>query len=374
MSSPGDAPLAEEIPEPTPAPIAPPREPTRAELRRTEVRPEPEAIDPDEGDFAFDPALDSLDPLPAARHPTVGSRPAEKPAPAAPTPTPAPAPQKPRHPARVAAAARSLGFTQDEIDGLTTADLQREMDAVVAYTSQGRRPEAPRPEARPAEKPDAPSEPEVDFGPDFDEADYDPKFVGGFKKVFAAQAKQIADLRATVETLTRAEQARVGERAAETADRVFAERPELFGAGTFREADPASPEFARRNAVAAHVQFLKSQGRHTTLERDLRAAVAALFPGRAPKAAPAPEPEPAPAARKARPQDPETGHFLSDDQIEEEERRRAWMAGTTARPTERRDSPEPKGTRRAERAVADYMRRNGVGAAGHEPEENDFPE
>jgi len=325
----------------------------------TNPPPAPPADDQyDVGDSAFDPVLDGEYPAAAAPR----ARPAEPPAPPrGPDGRFAPA-DRPKVPARLAAKAAELGFSEQEIADTPAAELSALVNLTI-LERLGQRPEPapPAPPAAPARKPGnapaaagnepAPADEEVALG--IDEEKYDPDLLG----VIKAQAKELKALKALVGQIHGDLQAGARRTATQQCDAAFARHPELFGTATFEEIDKTSAEFVRRNAAIDLVRKMNGPG---TLAQKVDRAVEILFGARAGgDHAPARAPAQAPTSAS------------------EEQRRREseWNGAGLARPTYRRADPEPKGDRRAMKAVARKLSERGVTDADFDAlEENGLPD
>ncbi len=163
---------------------------------------------------------------------------------------------------------------------------------------------------------------------------------GPIARALKNQAKEIKQLRAQLNAIHQVEADRANETAVETADRIFGEDEETFGSGKARSIKADSPEHLRRLAVWELAK--KQKG---SVEECLRKAREILYGKKT-------------LSREEKPavdQRPATDRRVVKDEIDEED----WREAALARPT-RRDAPvEPKGTRRAEKAVAKKLRENG---------------
>lgn len=307
------------------------------------------------GDSELDPELD--------QHPAPTSPSREDETPRGPdgrflprAPEAPPEPAKPKHSPRLVRMAKDLGMAPEDIDALSADDLenevyilQRELAAVVAsnrannYVKQPEDPLAPDTKPRPANKDEQPKDEFALDLPEFVDAD----LANVLKSAFGAQAKRIAELENHVKHLYGAEIRRQHETRNQTIDRVFDEfaDPATFGKGPGARMTADSPEFMRRRALLSVVQLMaKEPG---TLEDKMHKVRATLYPTQAKATAtPAPEPEPAPT----------NGSRITPEQ---------WNEAALAQPTHR-EMREPKGERRAVKAVAAKMRDMGYGNGDEE--------
>jgi hypothetical protein len=289
-----------------------------------------------------------------------------------PPPPPAPAPPKHTHThSRVMTRlARRAGFTDEELAETSPDDLkdallvaQDEARATGAANAAGRasaggnastpQPTGPQPprEAEPA--------PEA-FDVGLDEADYGAPLVGALKKMADHFQAKLAALEKGLSGLGQIESRRQMQTAAEQIDAGFGDLGDTFHPllGKGQRGEVGEAEMERRIAVVNSVQRRPGKGplRQQIAERaremfGLGADKVPIVPGGNASTQP---------ARQTPPRDPETGQFVTGDGgagagLTEEQ----WAGAGLARPTQRVAPQEPKGDRRAEKAVNDWKQRNG---------------
>lgn len=272
--------------------------------------------------------------------------------------TPEKQPEKHAHSRTVLRLARDLGIPQAEIDSTPAEDLEDRVYWLNRELTR-QRIAANNPAEKPVEKaPEKPAVDEDDLGLG-DESDYDPKMLALLK----AQQKKLKELEKAksehdqkVKAFEEREAARAQQSANDRIDAAFAGLGEdfsgVFGKGKAERMDGNSAEFQRRIAVLRVAETMK-QG---SLEADLAAAVKVLYPSGATAA----RTNKAEADHTEEPATPE-GDELSPRQKEAlKKRQETWRNGGTAKPTHRTEKEEPKGERRAVRAVAELMRTNGM--------------
>lgn len=292
-----------------------------------------------------------------------------------PVPVPAPAAAVSRHAPRLLRMAKMVGIPDVESEQLTSEQLlaeidlaQRELDLTNRIASNRRQPEPEKPvveEKEPlpwGQKPD---------GTPYTEEDYAPA-VGAALKAAKAAEKRAAKAEAEVARL-RSE--RQQETFVESLERRFAERPDLFGKGKGSSLDPASREMKRRVAIAHLVKGLDGQQGSFDAKYDhFFNSLYDPLPAPAP-AAPPPAPK-APAKPAAAVEEEEevpveaNGHakrFTEED----------FRKGAIAKPTQRKQAPEPKGLPRARRVFMEQLRENGLdenNGVAVSDEESELPE
>ncbi len=325
--------------------------------------PEQNLIDQYEmDDSSFDPELDM--PVGAAES---GERPAV-PASTPPADTPvvrdrdpetgrflpltAPEPTRPKHSRRLVQMATDLGIPQAEIDSTPNEALEDTVyhlhRQAMAHTEHLRRtsvPDQAPPSGQPVGlgEPAAPPRPEEEPDLGLDPALYD----GPLLQVLKNQAKQIQALQTQ---LSQQERARANETLAERIDRSFERHHTHLGKGSKSDMKADSSEYLRRMAVLALVDRLGEKG--GSLEARIDKAVETLY-GEA-KAPPEHVPAGGPSDELAK-------------------RRDVWNNAAVARPTQRAGLPEPKGSKRAEKAVAQHLRDQGISLEDM-TEENGLPD
>lgn len=300
-----------------------------------------------------------------------------QPAPASPSPSGtsgAPAPtagqpveEAPKRDARLAARAEAYGISPAEIAEMSDAELRRavgyldRLEATRQRIDREPAPAAPQPQA---------ADDDVDIGlTEFDEeknpTGYDPNLV----KLLKAQAKEIAALKKRLGGIEEIEQRRADESRADWLDRVFESvaknDPEIaavIGGGGRADLDPEGLEMAARLVVLRKAAQLAGDPERITGDHIVEATRAVAKKPSAPQQSANP-----PAAVVANAQS--HGAAVGRPTVEE------WEQGGLARPTHRVGSPEPKGQKRAEKAVAEKMRGMGMdpGPIGGD-EEDDLPD
>lgn len=268
------------------------------------------------------------------------------PAAATPAETPpapqAPEPAKPRHPAWLTKMAADLGVEQEDVDSSTQAELER----LVRYQARQAKAEAndlrrEKAQQRPQEAP----EPEPDlWGKDSDgkpyaEQDYLPGIASAIKEVHSLR-KEVKELRSALEGLGHSERRREAETAAERIDRFFvelgSEYKEVFGEANRADIDTGSPEFKRRMAVINSLGDMPVS--HPQFKSKMHQAAKEIFGDRV---KPPASPPAAPAAEAYTPE------------------QKRWVNGGVSKPTHREGSAEPKGPKKAEKAVAALLKEMG---------------
>lgn len=286
---------------------------------------------------------------------------------------PEPAPAKPRDPvsgqfvkaqapARLVGIARSLGISDEEIASSSVAELRETIQDIrleqqfsqrseQAQRAVERVPEKLVPLAAPAEEDKIPGEDDIA-----------PQIVSILKDF----RKEIKILREENNQLKGHVQARAAESFAQKVDRVFADLGDSYepfiGRGTKDELDPTSTEMLLRQAVLKDALALAgenaSEAKVTSKIKEAALKRFGKLVGSNPKTDKSPKP-------KSRPAD------------EDSDLIRQWADGGLARPTHRSGVGDdlPKGTARAEAAVADYLETNGrTGGHYEDTTIDEFPE
>lgn len=320
----------------------------------------------------------------------------EGPKPAAQTPPP-----KPQHSPLVRRMAKELQVSDEDLDVATPEEAERllaalhEQRAATKLSNQIERSPTPSPAGAggqvpvpaPQQQQEARPAPEgYDLG--ISEDEFDPALVSALKKMAAHFAGQLTELKQGLGSLSQIESRRQAQTTLEQIDAGFADLGAEFhgltgrgGRGELREGDPA---LDMRMAVLTSLQRRPIEG------KPLREAVAirsremfagllgvnvlGLMEGAKPS-------EPAPAKPTRRPvQHPVTGQFTGEYEDvpspEDRQRQDAWARAGLARPTSRQHPEEPKGPRRAAKAVAAIQEANGFGeyAPTSGDEETDLPD
>jgi hypothetical protein len=225
------------------------------------------------------------------RDPDARSLPADTSAPAQPDLIPAPAadkPVQPKHPQRLVALALRLGFSQSEIDGAATEQLDRDVqrELQLAQLEAARRPAAP---------PEAPAvqvEEGLDFGVDEEGKPIADRIYPKMREFFLAQKKELAALRKEAAAAKESEQRRNEQWVQREISAVLSKHPDLFG--------PAGENLAEDDP--RYIRFLAFQTSFSNLKQrsspgaDAERVVKTLFHGLQAPAAPAPANSTAPVA------------------------------------------------------------------------------
>lgn len=259
----------------------------------------------------------------------------------------------PKHSHFTTRLALEAGLSQSEIDGYTPDALE----AVVAREYKQLRTERERRFARAAEEPSGvpiefadnppPKPAEVDPELDFKDDDFTPSVSKRLRKVDALE-KQVAELTKKLDAVNGHLVAQNQMTVQQKLDAFFAEKSDRYGAGSRADLEKDDPNLHRRMAVVKLAESIMAQG---------ESPVSALK--RADKIIYGDKPaEPKPAAA-LKPDEPTP-------------REREWAEGGVARPTQQVPPEEPKGKRRAVRAVAEIMRDRA--SANGADEYRDLPE
>lgn len=297
--------------------------------------------------------------------------------------------------------ARHLGMSDEDIDQLSPADLDRTVSLmrrannrrVSATHSHLDRPPAGQPDlpaagAAATRSPSPGAEPaaaEVDLGIE-DVGLYEEAFVEALRKNFAALQAEVAQLKADlagVRQWASTRQQRDDDDRLNSAFRKLADAvPAMFSAKGREELDPQGDEYARRRSVVQEMVRVdaaaRKAGAPVSFEAAFNRAVKTLYgatvipaaassPGGASSTPPGTETA-RPGARPKR----ADGTFMSDAEIEAEARKEEWVEGALDRPTDRDNHPEPKGERRATRVVRQHLAAAN-GPPGHR-EEDELPD
>lgn len=248
--------------------------------------------------------------------------------------------EKPKHSRFLILQARDLGISQEEIDDTPTKQLER----VVYYLNkqQRQRPDEPKVEAKTAPV----VEEDMDLG--IDEAVVEPSIVKAMKKLAKGQKDKdakIAALEQELGTVKQNESRREAQTAAERIDAGFGdlgpEYESIFGKGRGNEMEASDRCLHRRRAV---LQSLNADPPKTgTLRDNVRRRALELFgqPDAVQAETPEPEPKPAPSKKKGPTQE-------------------EWNEAALARPTQRANSSEKYGVKRAEKAAHEFLKSKGV--------------
>lgn len=262
--------------------------------------------------------------------------------------------------------AEAVGLSADDLVGEEPERVERYVESLEA------RHFGPRPAPKAAAEPEKPAEPEIDWGTSPDgtkltDADFDPGVVRAMKSLRAENTALKQQVEQVAQHLTREQaQKQIGWIESQF-EAMSGTHGGVFGKGTIEEIGTGSPEALRRRAVLATVtqmaQADQQAGRPVNHAKLFRQVAEQLFgagstPKGDPAAGPAAETKP---ANQNRPRDPKTNLFLSDDEIEAQDREKArWAAGELAEPTSRRGAREPDPRKRGTKAIAAYLHENGV--------------
>ncbi len=180
------------------------------------------------------------------------------------------------------------------------------------------------------------SDPSPESEPAFDRQQYD----DGLVKVLdylLDKVKEVGILRLQVAQHHGHIQGQIVRTATQQYDEAYARHPALFGTKSFDKLDKKSPEMLKRYAIHNLITSEAFKGEKGTIQELVDKATGILFGTTEEE----PPQTPIPRPRNGRPTPEE------------------WDSGGLARPTQRSSPPEPKGTRRAERAVSAKMRESG---------------
>ena len=339
-------------------PITKGRAPVR--LRSAPAAPQPAASLADEyehNDSQFDPDLDTPSEPQSAAVPPAPAPESAPPAPLSSRPRDpetgqfVPAEPKPEKSPRLIRQAARLGFSTQEIQDLSAEELETRVEAIhehvlrehqqATYQRDVRQATQPRtfesdPDNRPLiGEPDARRPDEFRL---FEEEDQlHPDIVSGTKKLhglITAQEKRIKALEDMVQQLGQREMARVNETRNQTIDRVFNslnEYQDVLGQGNYADLKAKAPDALSRRIAVLAIAEREMKDKKISLEQALRDTVKTLYP------------------RGSKPEPASNGNRISPEQ---------WEQAALAAPTHR-DSEEPKGERRAAKAVARFLREKG---------------
>jgi hypothetical protein len=324
---------------------------------------------------SFDPELDGTDASTAA------DPAASEPAAASPTASPetrqrdsagrfiatAPAePTKHIHSKRLTRMAQDLGIPQEEIDSTpsealddTVYHLNRQLLEMSAQDRRGKSLGENRPPSSgPPQDADGLADgrdasPEEDIDPDSEQFQHLDNDLLNLIKHQQRRIKRLED------QASRQEVSRRNEPLNARLDRAFAKYSDVLGKGSRADLAQDSKEFRDRIRVLEIAERLGSDP--GTLEDRIDRAVKAAFGDRLKTEQ---EEGGTPTSQSGH----RTGHLER-----ELERRREIFQSTVAKPTQRRGLEEPKGTRRAEKAVAQRLREQGLNLDEF-AEENGLPE
>lgn len=248
----------------------------------------------------------------------------------------APQAKPPVHSDRTIRLALHYGITRAEMAGMSKAELLEEIQAAKIEAETIEALESKKKAKEPKKE-----EPEDDEFSDL-ESELDPRILKALREG-KASAKQLAEFKKEVaERESRREIEENGRKVQE----FFKTRPDLFGKGNDRGIQPGTPEYFKRNAVYAQLNYLVQTGQMTTLEDDLQSVTNGLFgvstltPETGAKAKEEPE-------EKAK----------TPQELELEKRKLDYANGGLAKPTARVQNL-PNGKQKAlQGPIADFVRR-----------------
>lgn len=279
-------------------------------------------------DAGFD---DEIDIIPQSK-PKAEAKPTPEPTEAKPA-----APEPKKHPASMVRLAEDLGVSKEEIDSLDTEVLGERVYQMTRNLRAAPQQQATAPP--PAKQPE-PEEEEIDL--ELDPEEYDEGLIKAMKKVSSVATKQIKELKAKLEAAEAEKAQQYQASLYEQIDNAFVSlgMDTVFGKAKRHELKPGSAEMVRRQAVLASLQASPIQGKSPAEAIAIRAKE--LF-----GSAQAPAPE-----QKAEGAKSTTPSYT----------REQWNSAGLAKPTDRQTPNEPKGVKRATRAVAEKMREQGFEA------------
>lgn len=251
-----------------------------------------------------------------------------------------------KHDVETAGLAEDLGMTKEEIEKLEPTALKVTVRSMTRAAFRARQvdqnqplkpvePETPKADPFKLEFKDKDGKPHKDAdGNDVNEDSYDPGIIG----IMKGQAKEIAFLKQQVGYLLQ-------ERAHSDfnkMDQIFEKHGDFFGKGPRGTVAQDSVEYSRRMMVLSEAGRLAGpKATRDQILAKMPQVIAALNVGTAAAPAKTPEPEKKPEANGVNRFSPE-----------------AWNAATLATPSHR-ESKEPKGIARAQKAVAERLRAMG---------------
>lgn len=270
-----------------------------------------------------------------------------------------PEPEAPVHPGYLVELARDFGFTDDEINGMPTDLLGRNVQILRQREAQRQRtlsaeyqlqnPRVPQPAPAPPQP-----EPEIDLG--IDEAEFGPEIVKVLKKVKGDSIKEARALREELAQV-KAQQAQVQQTATANHldaafDLVGDEFKHIYGVGSAGEIGQSDPDSVTRRV--SDIKALMAKGINPfamspkALAGKIKQYAAPLYKVTAP-AKPVVDPYadagvPTPTNGKTKPR------------ISQEE----WDNAGLAKPTSRKGAAEPDGTEKAIRNLEAKQRELGV--------------
>lgn len=272
------------------------------------------------------------------------------------------------HPRWLVDQASDLGYTQEDLDTTPTDQLGREISRLHKQLRQNTRQddraqtvETARGSVEPL--PPEPEKDELDFGgvKDDEGSPFTEKHLHpGIAAILKAQAKQLKDLKADLEAVKGYTQSKINEEnltIAERIDNTFAKfNDPRLGKGSVDQLKPNSTELMFRRAILAKASEMA--GERSSKEAKLgklEEAYKSLFGSSPPK-----------AEEPAAPSAPAGTSRITKEQ---------WKNGAVNRPTQRKGAPEPRGVSKAEKAVAEKMREEGLsGEGGEDVNLDEFPE
>ncbi len=305
-------------------------------------------------------------------------------------------PATPKHSPRSLRLAREYGISDGELAKLSPEDLEDRLEGisrqlladnrafhreqVIRGNNQTPKEQAPLPPPKPKD------EIEDILGELADpEKGLDPRVVKLFRHLNAkGQAPDLSELQETVKILKETETKRQQSHMADVLDAGFSELGEtyakLVGVESGLDLDPQGPQMKKRLAII-QAAGITQEDTPRKIKAKIKASAEALYGDVLPTQAPAQQPntpadpyasamngshtgnprmsQPAPT-KQAPPKDPSTGRFVSKED---------WEQAATARPTHR-EFEEPKGVRRAEKAVGRVLAEQDGGSDGYSADQD----
>ena len=307
-------------------------------------------------------------------------------APPSPPPAPAaevtPAREQTSHPESLTLRARQLGFSQELIGSLSTADLRSEVQQELQFRSLHRPQQQQQQQA--ARQPEAPAAAEsLDdklrrYGMDPDQ--WDDVTKGQLGAMVDKFDGRLAKLEQLNDRFAAAEETRAADQEWKLLDRFFEKHPHVYGKGPTAEMTDDDAGAEQRVTVRDRIRALVQSGRQSgksvsALMADCEAVHKRLFGFAAPADPPPPPPADSITAGYGQPsavapvptrdqtvetphgvKDAKTGRFVRQDQSEHEARQRAWMDATSPAPTDRAEEQLPPGREKATRYLERRLR------------------
>ncbi len=244
--------------------------------------------------------------------------------------------------------AQDQGFTADEIEAIPADKLgqivRRNQQQVRELARQEAAARAvftanPKPVVEPEPEDEFAYEEEVDgVKRKVTEKDIAPGIVNAVKK----QAQRIKELERKLEQRLAGVEAREAETNTQLLDRVFAEREDVFGAGSINDIEKGSASHSRRMLIVEQVMKDTS---HRSLEQKTKKAIDLVYGKSDTEVANPPPAKPAAPKPATKPKSDTKGRITEEE----------WNAASLKRPTHRNGAAEPPGRDKAISAVAKAM-------------------